>query len=224
MRLNTHPRLLFITLVALSVLLSTSHSLVFAANAQEKKPETTEQNNETTTAAPKSNKTADKTIPATTEKTTEDAHQHQVIIRAPVNAFAQQQQDIKHYLAQEKITPLLVGPDNYLTTTDEHTTGINKGVMVLIPDWQQGISAPNALNQLRKNIPQYGWTTITLHPPSKPANYPSQALTAEERSSQNTETLTNYRQKLADIMRAVMPPALWLCSVVICQPCPKAKK
>lgn len=206
MHLKKKSTLFFIILVAFSLLVNSSHSLALPASPQEEKAENTEQNAETTSADPKSAATKDKPAPDD-EKATKDEHNHQVIIRAPVDVFEQQQQDIKHYLAQDKITALQVGSDNYLTTINEHTTSVNKGVMVLIPDWQQTIATPNALNQLAKNIPQYGWTTITLHPPSKPKNYPSQALTFEERSTQNTEALTQYSEKLADIMRAVIEKA-----------------
>ena len=210
MRLNIRPIFLFIALTTLSLLVNSAHSWAMET-AEPKKP-----TDNTSSSAPKSTE-ADTNTEASTAptKSTEDSQQNKVMIKAPVDAFEQQQQDIKHYLAQEKIDPLLVGPDSYLTVIHEHTTAINKGVMVLIPDWQQSIATPNALNQLSNNMPQHGWTTITLHPPHKPQSYPSQAFTAQERSSENIETLTNYEKKFADVMQALITKAKSYPGVII---------
>lgn len=144
-----------------------------------------------------------------------DEHHHHVVINAPTDAFKQQQQDIEHYLSQEQVENLTVGEDNYLTIINNHTTKVNKGVMVLIPDWQQSIATPNALKQIRENMPELGWTTLTLHPPHKPDNYPSKALTSVERIQQNAETLTNYHKKFTDIMLALMEKAKHYPGVII---------
>ncbi|SEL82171.1 Protein of unknown function [Colwellia chukchiensis] len=153
------------------------------------------------TPAPNANKQ-----PSDTNKQADD-HSHQVIIEPPLDAFNLQQQDIEHFLTSEAVTPLLVGDEKYITLIKEHTTAINQGVMVLIPDWQQGIVSPNALTQLQQNLPGLGWTTITLHPPHQPQNYPSQALTATERQDENREKLASYSKKLAAIMHAVLNKA-----------------
>jgi hypothetical protein len=210
MRLNIRPLFLYIALTALSLLVNSAHSLAMET-AEPKK-----QTDNTSSAAPKSTEADTKTEASTAlTKSKENSHQNKIIINAPVNAFEQQQQDIKHYLAQEKIMPLLVGPDRYLTVISEHTTAINKGVMVLIPDWQQSIATPNALNQLSNNMPQRGWTTITLHPPHKPQSYPSQALTAQERSTEDIETLANYEKKFAKVMQALITKAKSYPGVII---------
>lgn len=205
MRLKIQPIFLLVTLTALSLLVNPAHALTFEPNPQEQQAENAEQKDSSSATAAKSTET-DATGSSNT-KTSEESNQQQVIINPPVNAFEQQQQDIEHYLAQEKISPLLVGPDNYLMAINKHTTAMNKGVMVLIPDWQQSIATPNALNQLRKNMPQHGWTTITLHPPHKPTNYPSQAFTEQARSTEDSETLLNYSKKFADIMSATIEKA-----------------
>ena len=197
MRLKIQPRLLFITLTALCLSFNSPTSMAFIA----------EQDTQSATEASKISKTKENTDTPAPTKPAEDTHQHKVIINAPIDAFEQQQQDIEHYLTEESITPILVGSEKYLIATNRHTTAVNKGVMVLIPDWQQSIATPNALNQLRQNMPEHGWTTITLHPPHKPKNYPSQALLAEERDTENAENLTSYRKVLADIMLAVIEKA-----------------
>ncbi|TWX70185.1 DUF3530 family protein [Colwellia sp. C1TZA3] len=204
MRLNIRPIFLFITL---SLLVNSAHSWAMESAPPEKPTENTEQTKSTSSTAPKSTEADTNTETEASTASTKADHPSKVMINAPIDAFEQQQQDIKHYLAQEKITPLLVGSNRYLTVISEHTTAINKGVMVLIPDWQQSIATPNALNQLRNNMPQHGWTTITLHPPRKPQSYPSQALTAQERNTENIKTLTNYEKKFAEVMQAVITKA-----------------
>lgn len=197
MRLNIQPQLLFITLIALCLFFNSSTSLAFIA----------EQDTQSATEVSKSSKAKDNTDTPAQTKPAEGTHQHKVIINAPIDAFEQQQKDIEHYLPKETITPLLVGSDKYLIATNENTTAVNKGVMVLIPDWQQSIATPNALNQLRQNMPEYGWTTITLHPPHKPNDYPSQALVESERITENAESLDNYGKTFADILLVVLEKA-----------------
>jgi hypothetical protein len=125
------------------------------------------------------------------------------IINAPIDAFKQQQQDIKHYLNSDDVSSILVGTDEFIMLTDKHKTATNKGVMILVPDWQQSAASPNAIRQLRNNMPEQGWTTLTLHPPHQPGNYPSQALATEERLKENNENLTDYQKKLSTVMEAV---------------------
>ena len=233
MRLKIKPLFNFITLATSLLLLNSTHSLAFdpiqevqeqlktgAKTEKSANSETagTEQSTNSDTEAETNTESDDKKADPESIKdtdTAEDEHQHHVIITPPVDSFEQQQQDIKHYLSQEKISPILVGSESYLTAINEHTTAINKGVMVLIPDWQQSIATPNALNQLRKDMPQHGWTTITLHPPSKPENYPSKAFMAQERSTEDSDTLTSYSKKFADIMLAVIEKAKSYPGVII---------
>lgn len=211
MRLNIIP-LFFSSCIAVCTLqISTANALPFqpsqevqkqqtdkTQNMDNSEPEITEKTNVELTSTGSS---------AMQEKKSEDDHQHQVIINSPADLFEQQQQDITHYLRQETISPIAVGSDRYLLAINEHTTPVNKGVMILIPDWQQSIATPNALNQIRKNMPSQGWTTFTLHPPNKPHNYPSQALTLVERDAQDAETLAKYSAEFAEIILATIEKA-----------------
>lgn len=168
------------------------------AKAASKTPSTTAEN-----SADKDKSTDNK--PATEEKAS--STQQTRIINAPTDAFKQQQQDIKHYLKGDGIEAMLVGTDEFITLTDQHNTAINKGVMILIPDWQQSAASPNAINQLRNNMPDQGWTILTLHPPHQPNNYPSKALTAEDRLKENNESLTSYQKKLSEVIATVINKA-----------------
>lgn len=129
------------------------------------------------------------------------------IINAPTDAFKQQQDDLKHYFNSDAVEAILVGTDEFVMLTNKHKSVINKGVMILIPDWQRSAASPNAIKQLRDNMPDKGWTTLTLHPPHQPGNYPSQALTAEERQEENDKSLTDYQQKLSKVISAVIDEA-----------------
>ena len=209
MHLNTKPIVFFILLAVSTLVINNVYSSPFLPYQEAQQTEDTQPNGKGDPEKAEEIKpeVAATDTEATQDEATEDDHQHDVIINLPVNAFDQQQQDIKHYLTQEKIIPIMVGTDKYLTIINQHTTPVNKGVMVLIPDWQQSITTPYALNQLRKNMPVQGWTTITLHPPNKPEGYPSQALTAEERNKENIEILENYGKKFAEVMQATIEQA-----------------
>ena len=167
-----------------------------------------------TTVADESTKNSDKDNEANASESKDDnnalvadkaTNKHN--ISAPADLFKQQQQDIKHYLVDEQVESILVGTDEYLMLVDQHTTAINKGVMILVPDWQQSAASPSALKQLRMNMPAQGWTLLTIHPPHQPENYPSQALTAQLRIEENRESLEPYQSKLAAVINEVVKKA-----------------
>lgn len=206
------------TSILLSILLSLSASLHYATAAeQEKSAEAADVEKSATSSTNKTNnpkkastetdttekKSAEANQTTSSDQSSEDNQQNKRVINAPIDAFKQQQQDIKHYLNNEEFEAILVGTDEYILLTDNHKTAINKGVMILVPDWQQSATSPNAMKQLRHNMPNQGWTTLTLHPPHQPGNYPSQALDLAAQETENTEALTKYKEKLATILTAV---------------------
>ena len=130
--------LFFVMLTALCLAINSPASLAFVS-AQEEQAAKTNKDTEDLNKAKKSSESKAVTDNPDSTKSDNAAHQHQAIIKAPIDAFTQQQQDIEHYLATEEISSLLVGSEKYLIATNKHTTAINKGVMVLIPDWQQSI-------------------------------------------------------------------------------------
>jgi hypothetical protein len=87
------------------------------------------------------------------------------------------------------------------------TTQNNKGVAILLPEWQQNAINPKAINFLRKGLPDKGWTTISVQAPNMPDNYPSHALKLSERTEENNKILAPYKKKLQTLMTAVMEQA-----------------
>jgi len=130
-----------------------------------------------------------------------------ISIIAPITKFSQQKEDLSHYLPTKVIKPILAGPNDYTTLVQTNTTGNNKGVVILLPDWQQNATNPKAINFLRQALPDKGWTTITVQAPNMPNNYPSHALKLTERIEKNEKTLTAYKEKLTILMAAVMERA-----------------
>lgn len=174
----------------------------------EEQKESTTQNNDA------ADKKANKEDASKSEESTENSsnskntfNRADINISAPADHLAQKTADIEHYINKEKITPILVGPDSHITLVEKHTTAINKGVMIILPDWQQGATSPNALNQLRQTLPRYGWTTITVQPPLKPTTYPSRALTQTEQDTENKAILTAYKADLVNILSSVIEKA-----------------
>ncbi|MEW6994168.1 DUF3530 family protein [Colwelliaceae bacterium MEBiC 14330] len=125
-------------------------------------------------------------------------------IKQPIELSKQHKADLKHYLADEQVTPLLAGPDDYLTLVKQYTSINSKGVVILLPEWQQGATNPRAINFLRNALPAQGWTTIAVQPSNKPNNFPSNAMTIDEQRKQNEETLGNYKRKLTTMHNALM--------------------
>jgi len=128
-------------------------------------------------------------------------------IPSPISLTLQYKEDLKHYLPADQIKPLLAGPDDYITLITENMSVNNKGVAILLPDWQQGATNPKAINFLRNRLPQQGWTTISIQPASKPTNYPSSALNISEQQQENKTIIDDYKIKLAAMMNAVISKA-----------------
>jgi len=155
--------------------------------------------------------------PAQDEKTTEEEQtaetvnkastraqaRHTIEMTAPADTQRQRVSDLKHYLSDENVQSLLVGPNEHTVLIETHATVNNKGVMILLPDWQQGATSPKATNYLRTVLPDHGWSTITIQPPNKPLAYPSTAEQEAQRQQENNETLASYQQELAALLTVV---------------------
>ena len=128
-------------------------------------------------------------------------------IPMPTPRIEQHKKDIKHYLPTKNVKPLLVGSNDYLTLITEYKTINSKGVAILLPDWQQGATNPKAINFLRKELPQHGWTTVSIQPDSIPENYPSSALTKEEKLKENHSILKNYKEKFGTLINSLIDKA-----------------
>ncbi len=130
-----------------------------------------------------------------------------MVINAPVDANQQNQQDLKHYLANENIEAMLAGPNDFLTIVTPNTSKNEKGVAILLADWQHTATDPKALNFLRKTLPEQGWTTIAIQPKNKPANFPSSSENKTQFDEENKTALMQYQQELAALMKVVMEKA-----------------
>ena len=146
-------------------------------------------------------------IKETTANASAKKQRSDIKIVAPIAKFSQQKADLDHYLPKNVIKPILAGPDGYTTLVKTNTTKNNKGVVILLPDWQQNATNPKAINYLRKALPNKGWTTISVQAPNMPNNYPSRAIKLSQRIEENNKILTPYKEKLHSLMAAVMEQA-----------------
>lgn len=138
-----------------------------------------------------------------------------ITVPAPVPLNQQYKADLTHYLPENQVKPMLVGSEEFITLITESRSANNKGVAILIPDWQQGATNPKAINFLRNRLPQQGWTTISVQPESMPANYPSTALEIAEQTTANQASLTNYKSLFSAMVNAVMNKASEYSGIVI---------
>ncbi len=141
---------------------------------------------------------------AEAETTPANAEKKEAKIPPPASMTQQYNDDLKHYLPANKVKPILAGPDDYITLISESTSVNNKGVAILLPDWQQGATNPKAINFLRNKLPSQGWTTISIQPTSKPKNYPSTALKKTAQQEENKTAIDDYKVKLAALLNAVI--------------------
>ena len=160
-------------------------------HAQQSEPEKTPE------TAPASN--------AASESTNKPENNNGVVMPTP--RIKQQKQDINHYLAKEKVSPILAGPDDYLTIVNRYTSPNSKGVAILLPDWQQGATNPKAIHFLQESLPSHGWTTITVQPDNKPTNFPSTATDSNEQVEADKATIQAYKTKLSTMFKALMNKA-----------------
>ncbi|WP_440876194.1 DUF3530 family protein [Thalassotalea sp. PLHSN55] len=128
-------------------------------------------------------------------------------ISAPIDSGLQTSQDVKYYLAQENLQPMLAQAQEFLTLVRENTSPNEKGVVIILPEWQQAVAEPKALSFLGKTLPEQGWTTITIQPLNKPTNYPSKQEKLALAREENQKSLADYQQALAPIIKAVMEKA-----------------
>lgn len=141
----------------------------------------------------------------TAEENSKDIKKEKKItIPLPVSVEQQHKEDLTHYLPTNRITPILAGPDDYITLVDENTSVNNKGVAILLPDWQQGAINPKAINFLRKEMPKQGWTTISIQPANKPNDFPSKALKVTEQKEANKTIIDGYKDKLNALISTVL--------------------
>ena len=138
------------------------------------------------------------------ESSKESQTKNKVAIPSPVSVELQHKADITHYFPTNRVTPILAGPDNYLTLVNENTSVNNKGVAILLPDWQQGAVSPKAINFLRTALPKQGWTTISIQPANKPSDFPSKALKVSEQQQENKKIIDEYKSKLSTLINAVI--------------------
>ncbi|WP_206483374.1 DUF3530 family protein [Thalassotalea sp. G2M2-11] len=163
---------------------------------------------------PQSNKpSTEQKKPADDKKTEEnretapDVKRSDMKIAPPLDPTELQISDINHYLDEQLIEPILVGPEQHISLIETNATSNSKGVMVLLADWQQSATSPKAINYLRQSMPQHGWTTISIQPTPKPAAYPSTAQPLNQRNEENSKTITQYNEQLAKILTAITEKA-----------------
>ncbi|WP_286233608.1 DUF3530 family protein [Thalassotalea sediminis] len=123
--------------------------------------------------------------------------------------------DLKHYLPDDNFDNLMVGSDTHLALVNTHDSQAPKGVAILIPEWQQPATSPQAINELRQRLPKYGWTTISLQPIAKPENYPSIATEKSAKIAENKQALVEYRQQLALLLTAALEKAKSFPGIII---------
>ncbi|REL36803.1 DUF3530 family protein [Thalassotalea euphylliae] len=128
-------------------------------------------------------------------------------IRPPVSLIEQFTQDIERSLDSGLVNPMLAGTEDFLTILQPDNHSTDRGIAILLPEWNQAATDTRAINYLRQHLPNEGWTTIAIQPITKPENYPSQQLKPSLAAEENKEMLTKYAEQLAPMLTSVMEKA-----------------
>ncbi len=142
-----------------------------------------------------------------TTPATETSNQPEVL--APVTMEQLNQYDLKHYLPDDEIKPLMAGDTEFYTLNRDDTTGRTKGVVVFIPDWSGSITSPRGINYLRKAMNDYGWVTMSVGVPDKlPARQPEIMLTNTDSSEPTDEQAANESNstEMAEMAKTGLKP------------------
>jgi len=172
------------------------------------KPATTPKS--TKQSKPSSDKPAKRTPsskPDNASNSAVNSERSKLTIAAPLDEQALMSDDLNHYLPPADVKTMLSGADDFVTLVQPSTTAINKGVAILLPDWQQSATDPRAINQLRLSLPAQGWTTMVMQPPNKPNSYPVINNKATNAAQENAKLLAPYQQSLSDMLTKVMAQA-----------------
>jgi len=145
--------------------------------------------------------------PESENKTPTSMQRSSIKIAPPINSFEQKKRDLKHFLTADKAQSLLAGTEEYVIVEESSFTQNTKGIAILLPDWQQGLTNPKAINFLRKELPHLGWNTLSIQPPNMPSGYPSMLSDKTLRIEANKKSLEMYQEKLKILITSVMEKA-----------------
>lgn len=123
-------------------------------------------------------------------------------ISLPKDRFAQHNEDLKHYL--DKTQEILVGTESYTMLWEESRTANHRGVIIIIPDWQQPATTPKTTDFLHRVFPDYGWSSLVIQPPNMPTGYPSVSTNETENSEQNKKLIDEYSQQLSRLYEQII--------------------
>lgn len=215
--------------LVLCLAFSTSALLSFSVNAQQAQqesyaesqaapensnvsPAASDQNNEQTSEQ-KSTDTEGKTASASDadkEQNPEQQKKSQKSQRPSVNPPKPIEDwhsaDLSYYEKAEELIPMLSGTEDFITLQQPQQTSNPKGVVILVPDWQQHIANPKAMVQLRREFPANGWRLIGVQPPNKPRDFPRISGLPEDNIA-NEADLTSYQTALAQRINTVLTDA-----------------
>ncbi|OKY26106.1 MULTISPECIES: DUF3530 family protein [Thalassotalea] len=203
-----------------AVLLPVIISFIVASSAissrsfsQENQEQETQQNTSESTPEKASEKTTNKADAETV--TNEQQSPEKAEISLPKTLPEIYALDLKHYLPEGEYENIMVDDNEHVALVTTHDSELPKGIAILIPEWQQPATSPQAINELRKILPKQGWTTFSLQPLDKPENYPSNALDDAAKATENAEQLAQYQQQLAPLIAASIEKAKSFPGIII---------
>ncbi|OUS70194.1 hypothetical protein B5G52_15330 [Pseudoalteromonas sp. A601] len=103
--------------------------------------------------------------------------------------------DISRLTPHGEIKPLQVGEDEFISLYREYMSAEQRGVVLIIPDWQNLPTNNAGINFLRTHLTDFGYTTIAMTVPDINWQASTEQRTAED--GNNTEEATDEQKEVA---------------------------
>lgn len=95
--------------------------------------------------------------------------------------------DLSRLMPQDELKPLLAGDTEFLSLYREHMSAQQRGVVLIIPDWQHLPTNNDGINFLRTQLNDLGYATLAMTVP----DIDWQAVPAETENAQSETTDSN---------------------------------
>ncbi|MCQ8878166.1 alpha/beta hydrolase family protein [Pseudoalteromonas shioyasakiensis] len=103
--------------------------------------------------------------------------------------------DISRLIPHGEIKPLQVGEDEFISLYREYMSAEQRGVVLIIPDWQHLPTNNAGINFLRTHLTDFGYTTIAMTVPD--INWQASAEQSTAEDGNNTEEATVEKKEVA---------------------------
>ena len=112
--------------------------------------------------------------------------------------------DLSRLMPQDELKPLLAGDTEFLSLYREHMSAQQRGVVLIIPDWQHLPTNNDGINFLRTQLNDLGYATLAMTVP----DIDWQAIPAEKENAQSEPADNNQKGNTDSAETPSVPPTV----------------